>query len=189
MNKLDSATKAILAHLKAGSNSDWEAAEALALVVGTRDDRKGGEVIEAILKELPYYSKDRIYRLARAGRAYIVILRADEALAQECRVNLTVTHMEAISSCVERKDCTLQEAMDWLRRCLKPENKWSAERLRAELPRSSEFVKGGWNDKAKKLIPALKDLTGETLGANPKYVHRALRVIKYLAAILERMTQ
>ena len=187
MNKLQDTTKVIIEHLKSGANSDWEAAEQLGFVVGTRDDRKGAEIVEDILKAMPLYSKDRIYRLARAGRAYILALHVDEELAQKCRTTLYIGHMEAVTSCVERKDCTWEEAMKFLRSAIK--NDWSADVLRAKLPKNKKFAEGGWNDKAKKAIPVLRGLLDETLGAKDTKVMTGLRLVRLAADWLERMTE
>jgi hypothetical protein len=186
--KLQNQTKAIIAHLKNGENNLWEAAEALALLVGNRDDRKGGEVVDEILREMPYYSRDKIYRLARAGRAYRFTLSADEELSEQCRKLLTVSHMEAVASCVERGDCKGAGAVEWLRLAIN--GKWGVERLRAELPKNGRFSYGGWNWKAKRTAEMLRALaTDETLGAKDTKVMTALRLMKLTADWLERMTQ
>jgi hypothetical protein len=181
-------TKEVVTDLRAGENGLWEAAEKLAYLVGTRDDRRGGEVVEEILTALPNYSRDKIYRLARAGRCYIFLIHEAEELAERARKELFVSHMEALGSCFERGDCKAAGVIMWCELAIK--NNWNVERLRAEMPSRKKFSEGGWNERAKKAIPYIKAIVeDETLGADSKYIHRALRIGKLFVSILERMTQ
>lgn len=183
-----STIQAILPLLDAAGASEWEVAIQLGYAAPDKYDLNGQLVFAGIRKARPTYDRHKLYRLAKAGRCYVHLLKYDEELAQRVFDGLYISHLYSVWAAVENDTITPQAAFELLQTAL--EENMDATALKELIPTKNGTEVGGWNLKARKAIPVLRGLVeDETLGADTKHIHRALRVGKLFLAILERMTQ
>lgn len=108
---------------RAGDRSILEAAELIAL---TLDDRNLAEIMAET-----HYSRDKVYRMYRAGRMIVAIKQA-ESCNIATLTGLTYSHWEAVSGPYKRELLTLAQVCEWLHQAIV--EGWSVEALRSKLP-------------------------------------------------------